>query len=74
MPPDPRPADTDAVFAALAAAHDGLDASQSLAHLSRLVLLLATRLDPAAVLDALDDARADQATAPNSAPVSTSGK
>ena len=61
MPPEPPPSRVpgpDAIFAALAAAHDGLDEAASLALMSRLNLLLATRLDPAEVIEAINAARA----------------
>lgn len=49
----------DAVYAALMAAHDGLDADQSQALNARLVLMLANRVgDAGAVIALIDQARA----------------
>ncbi len=64
----PRIADPDALFAALVAAHDGLDERASRLLDARLVLLLANHVgDQATVLDAIRLARefiADHAGSP----------
>lgn len=55
----------DAVYAAIVAAHDGLDAAASAALDARLVLLLANLVGaPAAVLAAVARARAGLGAAP----------
>lgn len=53
--------DADAFFADLAALHDGLDAEQSLALNSRLILLLANQVAEKAVLTAILEAAARSA-------------
>jgi hypothetical protein len=59
----PRLRDADAVFAALAAAHEGLDEAASRRLDARLVLLLAHLVgDDAAVLEAIAEARRTAAT------------
>ncbi len=59
----PRLADPDALFAALVAAHDGLDERTSRLLDARLVLLLANHVgDQDAVLDAIRLAREGIAT------------
>ena len=60
MPLDltPRLADPDALFAALVAAHDGLDPAASRRFDAALVLLLANHIgDDGVVLSAIDVAR-----------------
>ncbi len=55
----PRLADPDALFAALVAAHEGLDEAASRRLDARLVLLLANHIGDAAVLmEAIAQARA----------------
>jgi hypothetical protein len=60
---EPNIADPDGFYAALIAAHDGLDDEDSMALNARLVLILANHVGDRAVLDqALEAARASART------------
>lgn len=62
---DPNLPDPDAFYAALLAAHDGLDDHASAALNARLILILCNHIgDPAVLSQALDAARAAEPQTP----------